>query len=249
MRSAPLVSTESIVNSARPDEALSVTLAMRILSRRSRRFRPPRRLSILFLATLALFASPTTALWPFSPPRFSGNALVPAGSLGLGDGDGRVIAFGDFNGDHLCAFFVCWQIQNGGADGSLVWMSSRWPRTSAPSPSTSGATVNGQNTFELGLLLTMHTDNFTFHRSASFRHPQRVYNVVPGDYTHDGKLDVLVMAQGTSTRQLSLSIYPSMPGGGFCEPFRLLPCFFSEKSDRHESNRTPPFHPSPTHPL
>ena len=153
----PLVSTErSIVNPARPDEALS--LAMRILSRRSRRFRPPRRLSIIFfLITLALFASPTTALWPFSPPRFSGNALVPAGSLGLGDGDGRVIAFGDFNGDHLCAFFVCWQVNNGGADGSLVWMSSCWPRTSTPSPSTSGATVNRQNTFELGLLLTIHT--------------------------------------------------------------------------------------------
>jgi integrin alpha FG-GAP repeat containing protein 1 len=112
-----------------------------------------------------------------------------------------------------------------------------------------GATVNRQNTFELSLLLTMHTDNFTFHRSASFRHPQRVYNVVPGDYTHDGKLDVLVMGQGLSTRQLSLFISPSMPGGGFCELFRLLPCFFSEKSNRHESNRTPPFHPSPTHPL
>ena len=111
----------------------------------------------------------------------------------------------------MCAFFVCLQVQNGGADGSLVWMSSRWSRTSTPSPSTSGATVNRQDTFELSLLFTMHTDNFTFHRSASFRHPQRVYNVVPGDYTHDGKLDVRVMAQGTSIRQLSLSIYPPCP--------------------------------------
>ena len=31
-----------------------------------------------------------------------------------------------------------------------------------------------------------------------------------------------------------------MPDGGFCEPFRLLPCSFVEKLDRHESNRTPP---------
>ena len=118
-----------------------------------------------------------------------------------------------------------------------------------PSPSTSGATLNRQNTFELSLLSIMHTENFTFHRSASFRHPQHVYNVVPGDYTHDGKLDMLVMAQGTSTRQLLLSIYPYMPAGGFCEPFRLLPCSFVENLDRHESNWTPPFPPTPTHSL
>src|SRR5579863_2669656 len=65
-----------------------------------RRFLRPRRLSFLFFITsLALFVAPTTALWPFPPKRFSGNALVPAGTLGLDDGDSRVIAFGDFNGD------------------------------------------------------------------------------------------------------------------------------------------------------
>jgi len=70
-----------------------------------RRFLHPRRLSfLLFIVTLALFAAPATALWPFPPKRFSRNALVPAGTLGLDDGDGRVIAFGDFDGDHLCAF-------------------------------------------------------------------------------------------------------------------------------------------------
>ena len=67
------------------------------------RFRPLRHLSCLFvLTTLALLVAPTSALWPFPPKRFSGNALVAAGSLGLDDGDSRVIAFGDFNGDHLC---------------------------------------------------------------------------------------------------------------------------------------------------
>lgn len=77
---------------------------MRITFRR--RFRPLRRLSCLFFITsLALFVAPTTALWPFQPKRFSGNALVSAGTLGLDVGDGRVIAFGDFNGDHLCVFF------------------------------------------------------------------------------------------------------------------------------------------------
>ena len=77
------------------------------------RLRPPRRLSLLFLIfSAALFAAPTTALWPFPPKRFSGNSLIGAGSLGLDDGDGRVIAFGDFNGDHLCVFYTSGPAQN-----------------------------------------------------------------------------------------------------------------------------------------
>ncbi len=112
------------------------------------RFRPPRRLSFLFLIiSLALFTAPTTALWPFPPKRFSRNALVSAGTLGLDDGDGRVIAFGDFNGDHLCAFLLHiisgkW-LQSTGADWRLLaWTLSHWPRTSTPSPSTSGIVVS-----------------------------------------------------------------------------------------------------------
>jgi integrin alpha FG-GAP repeat containing protein 1 len=46
-----------------------------------------------------------------------------------------------------------------------------------------------------------------------------LYNVVPGDYTHDGKLDLLVMSQGASNTQLSLLVYTSTPGGGFCRLF------------------------------
>lgn len=45
---------------------------------------------------------PTFALWPFPPKRFTGNSLIAAGSMGL-DGDVRVAAFGDFNGDQLYA--------------------------------------------------------------------------------------------------------------------------------------------------
>src|SRR5882757_3692782 len=66
---------------------------------------------------------------------------------------------------------------------------------------------------------SLSTDDFSFRRSASFRHPQRVYNVVPGDYTHDGKLDLLVMSQGASSTQLSLFVYTPMPRGGFCRLF------------------------------
>jgi len=78
-------------------------------------------------------------------------------------------------------------------------------------------------------LFIAHVDDFSFRRSASFRHPQRVYNVVPGDYTHDGRLDVLVMAQGASNQQLSLSIYTSMQSGGFCELFHTLSVLLSSK--------------------
>ena len=70
-------------------------------------------------------------------------------------------------------------------------------------------------------------NDFSFRRSASFRHPQRVYNIVPGDYTHDGKLDLLVMSQGNSNAQLSLFVYTPMPGGGFCRLFPPVPNSFT----------------------
>ncbi|KAH8995858.1 hypothetical protein EDB86DRAFT_2920938 [Lactarius hatsudake] len=154
-----------------------------------RRLRPPRRLSLLlFITSAALFVAPTTALWPFPPKRFSGNSLIGAGSLGLDDGDGRVIAFGDFNGDHFMDVITL------ASDQHTVFV-----------------------------YLWSH-ENFSFHRSASFRHPERVYNVVPGDYTHDGRLDLLVMSQSASSTRISLSIYPAMPAGGFfMNPIELPP--------------------------
>ncbi|KAI9462517.1 hypothetical protein F5148DRAFT_1213282 [Russula earlei] len=162
---------------------------MRLLLRR--RFRS--LFFLFFITTLALLAVPTTALWPFPPKRFSGNSLLSAGSLGLGDGDGRVIAFGDFNADHFM---------------DVIMLSS------------------DQHTISVYL---WNHDNFSFHPSASFRHPQRVYNVVPGDYTHDGSLDILVMAQGASNTQLSLSVYTSEPGGGFnIKPLELPPSILAQ---------------------
>ena len=66
-----------------------------------RRRARPRIIPALCLCTSLIFLSvPTTAIWPFPPKRFTGNALLGAGSLGL-EGDGRVVAFGDFNGDQL----------------------------------------------------------------------------------------------------------------------------------------------------
>lgn len=40
------------------------------------------------------------AIWPFAPKRFTSNSFMGAGSLGLSD-SGRVVAFGDLNGDQL----------------------------------------------------------------------------------------------------------------------------------------------------
>jgi integrin alpha FG-GAP repeat containing protein 1 len=47
-----------------------------------------------------LLVSPVFLIWPFPPKRFTKNALMESGSMGLDDGD-RMVAFGDFNGDQL----------------------------------------------------------------------------------------------------------------------------------------------------
>lgn len=49
-----------------------------------------------------------------------------------------------------------------------------------------------------------------------------MYNVVPGDFTQDGKLDILVMSQDRISSQLALSMYAGLPEGGFSE-FRSMP--------------------------
>ena len=64
--------------------------------------RKPPRLHLTFVCCIYLFIAilPASAIWPFPPKRFNGNALLTAGSMGVDD-DGRVVAFGDFNGDQL----------------------------------------------------------------------------------------------------------------------------------------------------
>jgi integrin alpha FG-GAP repeat containing protein 1 len=57
-----------------------------------------RRLLLHAILTIYFFSFVDAILWPFRPKRFRGNTLLRAGSLGL-SGDGRVVAFGDFNGD------------------------------------------------------------------------------------------------------------------------------------------------------
>ncbi|KAF8894778.1 hypothetical protein BD779DRAFT_1609403 [Infundibulicybe gibba] len=71
---------------------------------------------------------------------------------------------------------------------------------------------NDQRT--LSVYLWSHAD-FAYKASDSFRHPNVVYNVVPGDFTHTGKLDILVMSRSQTNGQMDLSLYPALPTGGF----------------------------------
>ena len=60
--------------------------------------------------------------------------------------------------------------------------------------------------------------NYTFIKSTPFQHPQKVYNVIPGDFTQDGKLDILVMSQDHVSSQLGIQLYAGLPEGGFGTP-------------------------------
>ncbi|KAF9647285.1 hypothetical protein BDM02DRAFT_3098371 [Thelephora ganbajun] len=142
--------------------------------------------SLALLSTLLRFPL-TSAMWPFPPKRFKGNALLGAGSLGL-DTDGRVVALGDFNGDQFL------DMVSVGSD---------------------------QKT------LTVHLWNheqFKYRSSTVLRHNQRIVNVVPGDFTQSGRLDLLVMSQSPSSKdQLDLSLYRAAVGGGLETTPVLLP--------------------------
>ncbi|KAF8061672.1 hypothetical protein FPV67DRAFT_1673289 [Lyophyllum atratum] len=121
---------------------------------------------------------PSAAIWPFPPKRFTGNSLINAGSMNL-IGDGRVVAFGDFNGDQFL---------------DVLWLDADQQTISVHHWS--------------------HVD-FVYQKSTSFRHPHKVENVVPGDFTHSGKLDLLVMSESQKKDQLEMTLYPASISGGF----------------------------------
>ncbi|KAH8114092.1 hypothetical protein DFH11DRAFT_1595734 [Phellopilus nigrolimitatus] len=137
-----------------------------------------RRVRKHFLFLYALAATSTAYLWPFPPKRFTGNALLEAGSLGLGN-DERAIAFGDFNGDQFL---------------DVVTLDAS------------------------GRMVTVHLwdhDDFLFREGASFSHSSQIFNAIPGDFTHDGTLDLLVMARGSSPSEIVMELYVGAPGNGF----------------------------------
>ncbi|TFL07853.1 hypothetical protein BDV98DRAFT_39823 [Pterulicium gracile] len=57
--------------------------------------------------------------------------------------------------------------------------------------------------------------SFRYQLGPSIRHPHRIHNVVPGDFTHSGRLDLLVMSEGRLNDQLDIVVYPARPSGGF----------------------------------
>ncbi|KAF9533608.1 hypothetical protein CPB83DRAFT_783291 [Crepidotus variabilis] len=143
--------------------------------------RPGRRRTrmdyLSFLGLLALLPL-THALWPFPQKRFTGNSLLAAGSMGL-NGDGRVVALGDFDGDQSLDVLVLDKDQ-------LTISAYYW-----------------------------NHDTFSFVPSEPITHTKKVVNVVPGDFTHSGKLDLLVMSQSQTRGQLDLTLYPSLMAKGF----------------------------------
>lgn len=72
--------------------------------------------ALLLLLGMLLWPEPASPFLFFSPKPFKGNSLINAGALGLDKLRGRVIAFGDFDGDQLCVFNIsCSSITLGGS--------------------------------------------------------------------------------------------------------------------------------------
>ena len=64
---------------------------------------------------------------------------------------------------------------------------------------------------------TVDIEAYTFKKSSEFRHPQRVLNVIPGDFTQDGKLDLLVYGQSPASNGVSIQLYVALSKGHFGE--------------------------------
>ncbi|KAG8790454.1 hypothetical protein FRC12_011834 [Ceratobasidium sp. 428] len=58
------------------------------------------------LIYVSLLVSSTSAFWPFPAKRFKANGLISAGGLGLDNVQGRVVAFGDLDGDQFLDLLV-----------------------------------------------------------------------------------------------------------------------------------------------
>ena len=76
------------------------------------------------------------------------------------------------------------------------------------------------------IALPMATEGYTFKKLTAVRHPQKVYNVIPGDFTQDGRLDLLVYGQSSNSNEVSVQLYVALPQGKFgeyCSSFSHIP--------------------------
>lgn len=130
--------------------------------------------------TLALLSAQAGALWPFKQKRFTAEALVNAGDLGLKLDGGRVAAIGDADGDQKCVY-------RQEAPLTPAPTSSSSPRTRRRSDCGFGTGVGSV------LAAQLTTDNFRYKPGAELSFKEHVRNVVPMDFDADGRLDLLVM--------------------------------------------------------
>ena len=85
--------------------------------------------------------------------------------------------------------------------------------------------------------------SFSFVDAGAFKHSRKVLNVVPGDFTHSGKLDLLVMDQSQTSNQIDLTLYPALASGGFGiydSPFRRSKFMLNINSDINNPFTLPP---------
>ncbi|EJU05797.1 hypothetical protein DACRYDRAFT_75178 [Dacryopinax primogenitus] len=149
-----------------------------------RRGRRPTCLLLLCSLWLGILDE-AAAVWPFPAKRFSGDMLIDAGSLGLAELDGRVVAFGDFNGDQYT---------------DIVTLST------------------DQRT--LTVYIWDHS-RYLFTKTQSIPFSQNVVNVVAGDFSFDGRLDILVMMSqntgswGNQAIQVGMAVYLGQGNGMF----------------------------------
>lgn len=171
-------------------------------------------LSLIFLIINSLI-SPTSALWPFPSKRFTANAFVDAQALGLDD-VGRIVAFGDFNGDQLSVLYPSLT--------SAVTLTLHIP-CSLDVVTLAASTSSTSDQSLLHIYTWSHSD-FQFYKNSTIQSPNSnpIVNVVPADFTHDGKLDLLVMTSagrklemflfvGDGAKGFGKSDYPTTSGG------------------------------------
>ena len=78
----------------------------------------------------------------------------------------------------------------------------------------------------------IQVEQYTFSKSTSIKHPQKVYNVIPGDFTQDGRLDLLVYGQSSKSGELSIQLYTAQSQGGFSEPITSPLLLYPSTEDR-----------------
>ncbi len=54
-----------------------------------------------------------------------------------------------------------------------------------------------------------------YKKMLTVKHPTKILNILPNDYNHDGRLDILVMSQDSGRNETTMSLYYSTAPGVF----------------------------------